>query len=373
MDRFSALVFNGKEIAEPVSHRAQCAYPMSFSNSRMLFPLSVVYNAITRARLAAYSRGLLSVSKLPAPVISVGNLTTGGTGKTPLVEWVSRTISNGGERVCVLTRGYGRVNSRTQVVVSNGAELLTNARAAGDEPFLLAQNLLGMAAVICNPDRITAGQWAMENLGTQVFVLDDGFQHLRLSRDLNIVTIDATDPWGGGSLLPHGRLREPRKSLSRADCVVMTRADQTEAVDSIKAVVQELAGDIPVFKSRMVTKSLRTLDGQPVVSPPQPTAAFCGVGNPESFFNQLRQEGHEPVFTRAFADHHQYKQSELDALVREAKAHYATSLITTAKDAVKIRSLHFEIPCYILEIQISIDEEDQFVQLIRDAISKAAE
>ena len=344
---------------------------MSLSDSMMLVPISAIYSVITRARLAAYRRGLLSTSELTAPVISVGNLTTGGTGKTPLVEWICRTIANEGKQVCVLTRGYGRVNPTTQVVVSNEAEILTNEQEAGDEPFLLAQKLLGTAAVICNPDRVAAGLWAIENLGTQVFVLDDGFQYLRLSRDLNIVTIDATDPWGGGSLLPQGRLRESPKSLSRADCVVMTRTEQKEDLNSIVGVVQELAGDIPVFKSRMLAKSLRTLKGEPVVSPVQPAGAFCGVGNPESFFKQLRGEGYEPSFTHSFVDHYQYKQTDVDALVREAQAHGAERLITTAKDAIKLRNFNFPIPCYVLEIQISIDEEERFVQLIRNAISKA--
>ena len=292
---------------------------MSLSNSTILVPLSALYSAVTRARLAAYGRGLLSISKLPAPVISVGNLTTGGTGKTPLVEWVCRKIANEGKRVCVLTRGYGRVNPGTQVVVSNGTEILTDEREAGDEPFLLAQNLVGLAAVICNPNRLEAGLWAIENLGTQIFVLDDGFQYLRLSRDLNIVTIDATDPWGGGSLLPQGRLREPRNSLSRSDCVVMTRADRNEDINSIMEVVQGLAGDIPVFTSRMLTTSLRNLNGEPLVAPVEPAGAFCGVGNPESVFNQLRREGYAPLFTRAFADHHQYKQTDSTAWFERRK------------------------------------------------------
>lgn len=343
---------------------------MSFSASMMLLPLSAIYSAVTRARLAAYGRGLLSISKLPLPVISVGNLTTGGTGKTPLVEWICRRIALDGKRVCVLTRGYGRVNPGTQVVVSSGTEILIGEAEAGDEPFLLAQNLLGIAAVICNPNRVAAGEWAIENLGTEIFVLDDAFQYLRVARDLNIVTIDATDPWGGERLLPQGRLREPPKGLARADCVVLTRADRADDLDSITGTVQEFAGDIPVFTSRMRTTSLRTLDGAPVVSPVQPAGAFCGVGNPESFFNQLRREGYEAAFTCAFPDHHQYKQIDVDGLVREAKAHGAESLITTAKDAIKLRRLDLSIPCYVLEIEISIDEDDRFVQLMRNAISK---
>jgi len=342
-----------------------------------LIPLSAIYSAVTRTRLAAYRRGWFSVSKLDVPVISVGNLTTGGTGKTPLVEWVCRAIASGGaaedlregKRVCVLTRGYGRDNPKTQVVVSNGVELLAGEREAGDEPFLLAKNLLGIAAVVANPDRVAAGEWAVKNLNAECFVLDDGFQHLRLARDLDIVTIDATNPWGGGSLLPSGRLREPRAGLSRADCVVITRAEQVEDLPSIRAAVEQLVGAVPVFSSRMVTSGIRKLDGESADTESlqsQTLGAFCGVGNPESFFNHLRVEGFAPAFTRAFADHHNYNQSELDALVKEAKSRGAEGLITTAKDAIKLSPSNLKLPCYVLEIQILIDEEDRLVKIIRN-------
>ena len=346
-------------------------------SSVSLLPLSAVYGVVTRTRLAAYRRGWFFTSKLPAPVISVGNLTTGGTGKTPLVEWVCRAAANVDvgvpKRVCVLTRGYGRENPKTQVVVSNGAEILAGEREAGDEPLLLARNLLGIAAVICNPNRVTAGKWASEKLNTEVFVLDDGFQHLRLARDLDIVTIDATNPWGvgGGSLLPYGRLREPPAGLSRADCVVLTRTDQVADLTSMKEAVAELAGAIPIFSSRMVTTGIRRLSGASIDRGnlvAQPLAAFCGVGNPESFFEHLRREGCVPTLTRTFADHHHYKQSELDALAKEAKANGAEGLITTAKDAVKLSSFNFELPCYVLDIQIAIDDEDRLVEMIRNAV-----
>ena len=346
-------------------------------SSVSLLPLSAVYGVVTRTRLAAYRRGWFSTSKLPAPVISVGNLTTGGTGKTPLVEWVCRAAANvdvgAPKRVCVLTRGYGRENPKTQVVVSNGAEILAGERAAGDEPLLLARNLLGIAAVICNPNRVTAGKWASEKLHTEVFVLDDGFQHLRLARDLDIVTIDATNPWGvgGGSLLPYGRLREPPAGLSRADCVVLTRTDQVADLTSMKEAVAELAGAIPIFSSRMVTTGIRRLSGASIDRGnlvAQPLAAFCGVGNPESFFEHLRREGFMPVLTRTFADHHHYKQSELDALAKEARVRGAEGLITTAKDAIKLESLDLELPCYVLANQIAIDDEDRLVEMIRTVL-----
>src|SRR5687767_4429794 len=158
---------------------------MTPAASLILLPLSAIYSVVTRARLTAHRLHLLSVSKLAAPVISVGNLTTGGTGKTPMVEWVCRTIDavahegiREGKKVCVLTRGYGKANPKSQVVVSNGTDLRATELQAGDEPFLLANNLLGVAAVISNPNRAAAGQWAIEKLHSEVFVLDDGFQHL---------------------------------------------------------------------------------------------------------------------------------------------------------------------------------------------------
>jgi tetraacyldisaccharide 4'-kinase len=343
-----------------------------------LIPLSAVYSAVTRTRLAAYRRGWFSVSKLDAAVISVGNLTTGGTGKTPLVEWVCRAIASGDaaedlrkrKRICVLTRGYGRDNPKTQLVVSNGIDLLAGEREAGDEPFLLAKNLLGIAAVVANPDRVAAGEWAVKNLEAECLVLDDGFQHLRLARDLDIVTIDGTNPWGGGSLLPAGRLREPRAGLSRADCVVITRAEQVEDLPSIRAAVEQMVGAVPIFSARMVTSGIRKLGGESASAETlqsRTLGAFCGVGNPVSFFKHLLREGFAPVFTRAFADHHNYKQSELEALVKEAKSRGADGLITTAKDATRLSTSNLELPCYILDIQILIDEEDRLVDMIRTA------
>jgi len=340
----------------------------------ILPPLSALYSVVTRARLKAYQRGWRAVSQLPAPVISVGNLTTGGTGKTPLVEWVCRTIAREtGKRICVLTRGYGKANPQSQVVVSDGTSVLAGAVESGDEPYLLATNLTEIAAVVSNPHRMAGGQWAIKNLGTEVFVLDDGFQHLRLARNLNLMTIDATNPWGGGHLLPHGRLREPRTGLSRADCIVLTRTEQIADVSGIEDDIQQLASGIPVFCSRMLTSAIRKLDGALVdkrafVS--APVAAFCGVGNPNSFFNHLRREDYNLAFTRAFADHHNYTQPDLSRLVMDAKASGATALITTAKDAIKLSTFQWELPCYVLDIQISIDDDTRLVEMIREAVTQ---
>jgi tetraacyldisaccharide 4'-kinase len=153
---------------------------------------------------------------------------------------------------------------------------------------------------------------------------------------------------------------------------VITRADQARGLDSLRTEAQQFNSGIPIFTSRMAMSQFSMLDGKPAAaSPPQLAAAFCGVGNSESFFDQLRRAGHELTFTRAFPDHYQYKQSDVDALVREAKAKGVASLITTAKDAIKVRSLHLSIPCYVLEIIIVIEDEERFIKLIRDSIFRA--
>lgn len=346
---------------------------MKHKSPLILLPFSGLYSAVTRTRLAAYSRGWLNVAQLAAPVISVGNLTTGGTGKTPLVDWVCRVVAKEFRKVCVLTRGYGRANPQSQVVVSDGNMLLAHEMASGDEAFLLAQSLLGTAAVIANPNREAAGKWAIENLGTEVFVLDDGFQHLRLARDLDLVTIDSTNPFSNGRLLPYGRLREPVKSLSRAGAIVLTRTDQVEDWRQSKTEVERLAPGVPVFSSRMTTASVRGLQGEP-----QPLdalrrhalGAFCGVGNPESFFNHLRSEGLTLGYTRAFIDHHRYRQGDVRELVVQAKTNGCEALVTTAKDATKLSALTLDLPCYVLDINIVINDEQELINLIQNACKR---
>ena len=332
--------------------------------SLILPPLSALYSAVTRTRLSLYQRGTFRTTKLDRPVISVGNMTVGGTGKTPLVQFVSKTIAASNKKVCILTRGYGRQNPERQVVVSDGRAILAPPNEAGDEPYLLATNLLGLAAVISSADRVSAAHDAIEVFGTECFVLDDGFQHLRLARDLNIVTVDATNPWGsgqrGGQLLPYGRLREPLSGLRRADCVVLTRCDQAGDLDPLHEQIRDLIRDRPIFESAM--RPVRA------PNPTGPVAAFCAVGNPQSFFTQLRDNGYELVIEKAFRDHHVYTQKDVDDLVGGAKRATATSLVTTAKDAVKLRSLSFSLPWQTFEIEISISDEESLRDLIENAV-----
>jgi len=351
-----------------------------------LAPLGVAYGAAVRARLALYRAGALAVHSAGVPVLSVGNITAGGTGKTPLVEWLARAIATGeGLRVCVLTRGYGREGGAGRVVVSDGAKINAGAREGGDEPRLLAERLLKHGvAIVADADRVAAARWARENLRSEVFVLDDGFQHLRLARDLNVVTIDATDPWGGGRLLPAGRLREPRGELKRADCVVVTRAELAKDLTTLRDEIAERSGGRPVFVAKTSTLGVRLLnagefevaadqksDVRAVGDVARPVAAFCGIGNPRAFFAHLRREGFALAHERAFRDHHFYGQTEIDALCREASSRGALALVTTAKDAVKLVALRFALPCYVLETGLSFDDEGGFAELVRAAVGRA--
>jgi len=326
-------------------------------------------------RRRLYSAGVFRVHRIDEPVISVGNITTGGTGKTPLVEWIARAVASQGKRVCILTRGYGRKAPHNRVIVSDGESILADEKAAGDEPLLLAEKLVGMAAVISDANRVSAAAWARDNLATDVFILDDGFQYLSLARELNILCIDATNPWGVERLLPAGRLREPLAGIKRADCIVVTRADQAMGIELLESRIAQLAGNRPILRSSVITIGLRPLhqnkiDGRAVrPTPPHgPFAAFCGIGNPESFFTQLGRDGQTLCYSRAFPDHHWYKQADVDEVVDEAGRRGAGALVTTDKDAVKLRSLRFDIPCYVVEIEIKIDNEDRLREIINAAI-----
>jgi tetraacyldisaccharide 4'-kinase len=345
----------------------------------MLAPLSALYGMATRARLALYHQGAFSVERIEAPVISVGNVTAGGTGKTPLVAWLARAVALEGKRACILTRGYGRENPKARVLVSDGERVLAGARESGDEPLMLALMLKGVAAVVCDANRVEAARWAMKNLNSEVFILDDGFQHLRIARDLDIVTVDAMNPWGGKHLLPRGTLREPLAGLRRASCLVITRADQSTNLESLRADASRLSGGRPIFLSHTKLSRVRPLfsktnhQAHSIHALTRPFAAFCAIGNPQAFFKQIEGSGITPAYTRAFSDHHVYTQSEIDRLSAEAQARGAQTLLTTAKDAVKLCSLDFQIPCYVLEIELAFDEEEGLLDQLREAIKSKDE
>lgn len=333
-----------------------------------LLPLSALYGVVVQARNALYHQEIFRSHKIDAPVISVGNLTMGGTGKTPLVEWIAKELAGRDRRVCVLTRGYGR-STKGRVIVSDGERIVVDVDQAGDEALLLAESLHSQAVVICDADRVAAAQFAIKSFGTDAFVLDDAFQHQRIVRDLNIVTIDAMNPWENGHLIPAGSLREPRKSLRRADCVVITRSDQSNDLETLLRQVREIRSDLPVFRSRMKLTNLRPLDrNTDAFSASLPLAAFCGIANPISFFKLLGND-YQLTLEQSFHDHHTYTQHEIDRFIADGGARGAAGIVTTAKDAVKLRKLKFDLPCYVAEIAIEIDREDEFRRLILSAIT----
>lgn len=302
---------------------------------RLLTPLTPLYRGAVRARLAAYRRGWLQSSKLQVPVVSVGNLTFGGTGKTPMVIALVRDLVRRGRHPAVLTRGYGR--SAAEPVVLVGPDPLVSAQRAGDEPLELAARLPGVPVVV-DPDRARGGIEALTR-GADVLVLDDGFQHLRLERDLDVVLVDAGDPWGGGRMPPRGRLREPVAGLTRADAVLVTKvgADPSMVVAEIRRVVDQVAPGLPVMAARLEPSSVRrggeivgveVLEGRRVL-------ATAGLGRPEGFADLLREAGAEVVETKWFADHHPWTGVDVDEVVQRA-AELEAVAVTTAKDAVKM-------------------------------------
>lgn len=331
--------------------------------------MGFLYGIAMRARAALYRRGILRTHTIRKPVISVGNLTTGGTGKSPLVAAIAHHLAQKGRRVCILTRGYGRAESSQRVVVSDGNQILAEVAQAGDEPLMLAEKLKGEAAVICDADRVSAARWAEENLASDVFILDDGFQNLRIARDVNIVTVDATNPWGNKMVFPAGILREPIKALGRADCIVLTRIEQPNQSNLVREI--EKVSDAPILQSRMMLTEIRPIKSAKAQSTPQlarqPIAAFCAVGNPEAFFNLVRQE-FKLTDTTSFWDHHQYSQDDIDRATKEAIASGAQALVTTAKDEVKLRTLRFDLPCYVLDIEIEIPSADKLFEIIDGAL-----
>lgn len=321
--------------------------------------LSAIYGKIIDFRNALYDRGVFETHDLGARTISIGNITTGGTGKTPLVVYVANALHARGEKVCILTRGYGRENSKQRVLVSDGEKVLADVQQAGDEPLELAQKLLGKAIVIADADRVAAAEWAKRRFGVTIFVLDDGFQHRKAKRDLDIVCVDATNPFGGGKLLPAGRLREPVDNLSRADTVVITRANLIDPsmISDLKLEILRSAPDASVFIAANAIANAEEQVGKRVF-------AFAGIGNPESFFALLRGNNIDVIGTRIFADHHKYLPSDAADIDSAARSANANILATTQKDLVKLSDLKFEIPIISVVLETEIENGDAFEELL---------
>ena len=332
-----------------------------------LSPLGWLYGVGSSFRNALYDRGIFRSYKLGARTISIGNLTAGGTGKTPLVAYVARLLAESGEKVCVLTRGYGRDDPAARVLVSDGENITADARTGGDEPVELAQKLLGKAIVIADRNRVAAAKWAMQEFVPTVFVLDDGFQHRRAARDVDIVCIDATNPFGDNRFLPAGRLRERPANLARSQIAILTRADLADDIAAVELSVRQLAPKIEIFQASYKLRFSELGSEDPIeisVLRDHAAFAFCGLGSPESFFAQLTREGIRLVGTKAFPDHHKYTAEDIGKVVATAQNATAEVLITTAKDAVRLTDIEPEMRCIIAEIDLEIRDPEGFRRLI---------
>jgi len=321
---------------------------------RLLWPLALLYSLISRLRAMFYARGIFSNRKLPGTVISVGNLTAGGTGKTPLVLWIAERLAGEGNHAAILTRGYrGTSGSNSKV----GAD--TQGLPQSDEVALLRERLAGRVQLGVGADRYKNGE-ALARHGVNWFVLDDGFQHLKLARDVDVVLLDATDPFGGGATLPSGRLREPVSALRRADIVVITRSVQAPA-PAIEAMVRRHS-ECPIFYSTTQLVSVLRVPRLDVALPQAdwPLArflAFCGIGNPPAFFQDLRSWGFQVAAERSFADHHVYNAREAAELESAAAACGADALLCTEKDVWNLRQVQFAaLPVYCCRISFQLPE-----------------
>jgi tetraacyldisaccharide 4'-kinase len=324
-------------------------------------------------RHAAYGIGWLKTQRLSRPVVSVGNLTVGGTGKTPLVATIAQILQRQGLKPSVLTRGYGRENEQYLIVIEPGAARPPEAREVGDEPALLARMLPGVPIVLC-ADRFRSGQAAEECFQVDAHILDDGFQHLALARDLDVVALDATQPLSNRCLLPAGRQREPLSALRRAQIVVITRCDSADS-KPLEALVKKASPNTRIFRSQTVLRGwINAWSGEPIPHSRihgQKVAAFCGIGNPDAFFADLLRWGFDLVGKDAFADHHVYTDREIQHLTAVAHKNGATALLTTQKDAVKFsREWTPQLPILSCEIESQIQDAGDFEKALLSAMRK---
>jgi len=324
-----------------------------------MMPFSFAYGAIVALRNQLFDRGILKQVKLSCPVISIGNITAGGTGKTPMTILTANGLKAHGFRPAVLSRGYGGRLTTSGNVVSAGARTLLSPEEAGDEPVLIAGAAPGIP-VLTGPDRGVSGRLAIEKFGADVLVLDDAFQHRQLFRDVNIVLFDEDRPFGNGRLLPAGPLREPPTALNRADIIVETGIARGEKGRKKPARHNK----IPSFRARY--QPLDIIQGNDhQILPPEALQgkkiyAFTGIAGPNKFRATLEELGATIIKFLAFPDHYFYKQDDVQAITGEAKALNAEMVITTEKDGVKLLNYQdFYRTIVILRVGFRMDPEER--------------
>ncbi|MBF0550867.1 MAG: tetraacyldisaccharide 4'-kinase [Deltaproteobacteria bacterium] len=336
----------------------------------LLTPMAGLYLAVVRLRVWAYRCGLFPTVRLKVPVVSVGNLQVGGTGKTPLVIALARQLQRRGLQVAVLSRGYGGGSKSPVTLVSDGANILGNAAAVGDEPVMLAEALPGIP-IIVGSNRAFTGAWAIDHVHPDLLLLDDGFQHLHLHRDVNILLLDARRPFGRGRVLPLGILREPPQASRRADVVILTRANRADSGDqpeNMASCAVHLRGK-PVFRANHLPIGLRDLatgerKGSSLVAGRR-LAAFAGLADNSSFFATLREMGAEVVQEFSFPDHYRLTATDEFNIRTAMDAGRLDLAVTTAKDAVKL-STDFLKPhrVWILDVESVLDDEEGLTSLV---------
>lgn len=296
-----------------------------------------LYRCAVAVRNALYDSGRLPARRLPCPVLSVGNLSVGGTGKTPLTSFLAAILREAGYRVGVVSRGYGRRSGRRALLVSDGRSLVADAADAGDEPFLIARDNPAVAVAV-GADRFEAARLLLARHPAEVILLDDGFQHRGLARDLDLLLLDGRDPWGNGKMLPLGPLREPLSATGRADAIVLTRSDGRRPA-SLDPILTRYNPDAAVFHCRLEAGTFVRPDGEsvaPLSLRGFAAYAFSGIARPERFEEDLVALGLRLVGRRRFPDHHRYRPEQIDRLAREARARGAEVLVTTEKDLVRL-------------------------------------
>jgi tetraacyldisaccharide 4'-kinase len=316
----------------------------------LLWPLSLLYGAIVRIRVWLYARGWLKQKRLKGAVVSVGNLTVGGTGKTPMVIWLAERFLSEGKHVAILSRGY------------------RGANGTSDEIELMKFRLKDRVTFGVGKNRYEEGMRLESQRSIDIFILDDGFQHMQLARDVDILLVDSSRPLRNESLLPSGRLREPLSGIHRADLVVFTRVtDQLP----VKRAIQEFP-EFPIFPA--TTRLLRyrrvaTTEGEvasDVELPPQPVFVFCGIGNPEAFLADADRWGNCIVGRRIYQDHHSYSEHDLRRLEDSARSAGARALLTTEKDAQNLGDLNFpSLPLFYCEIDVKIADTEEFQKTLK--------
>jgi tetraacyldisaccharide 4'-kinase len=303
--------------------------------------------------------------KLDVPVISVGNLTMGGTGKTPCVLRLTELLRERGRKPGILTRGHGRTSPVAAMALPAGATV--RAEVSGDEPQIFLRSRV--APVGIGADRYRTGTLLTKEFGSDVVLLDDGFQHVKLARNFDVVLVDALNPFGGGEIFPMGRLREPVQALARADAIVITRSEASDLGPAIEREVRRWNPRAPIYRARVEPQWwVEHRTGRKIALEEmklERAAAFCGLGNPQSFYRTLEALGVRYVDCVEFEDHHRYLPTELMRITEQFQRKGATALVTTEKDAVNLcegaDNLLAPLPLYWLKIEMRIEGEAELV------------